>query len=146
MDAIQTVEILLVEDSPMEAELAMKALKGAGLANNLYWVKDGQEALDFLFRTGDHAGREEGAPRFILLDLHMPRVGGMEVLKAIRADRRTQRIPVVILTSSSDERDMAEGYHLGVNSYVVKPIDFKAFADIVRRAGYYWLAVNAEPA
>ena len=146
MDATENVEILLVEDNPVEAELARKALKSAGLANDLCWVKDGQEALDYLFRAGEYADREEGAPRFILLDLHMPKVDGIEVLRALRADKRTQRIPVVILTSSSDEREMAESYHLGVNSYMVKPIDFKAFADTVRRAGYYWLAVNVQPA
>lgn len=145
MEPVQKVEILLVEDNAPEAELAISALKRAGLANNLCWVKDGQEALDFLFRAGDYAGREDNVPRFVLLDLDLPRVSGIEVLRAIRADRRTQRVPVVMLTGSSEERDMAESYQLGANSYMVKPVDFTKFADIVRRAGYYWLAVNVQP-
>jgi CheY-like chemotaxis protein len=145
MECVEKVEILLVEDNPLEAELTIKALKSAGLANKLHWVKDGQEALDFLFRNGDYAGRDDSVPRFVLLDVNMPKLGGIEVLKAVRAHARTRRVPVVMLTSSSEERDMAESYQLGVNSYMVKPIDFKAFADIVRRAGYYWLAVNVQP-
>jgi CheY-like chemotaxis protein len=145
MECVEKVEILLVEDNPVEAELTIKALKSAGLANKLHWVKDGQEALDFLFRNGDYAGRDDSVPRFVLLDVNMPKLGGIEVLKAVRAHARTRRVPVVMLTSSSEERDMAESYQLGVNSYMVKPIDFKAFADIVRRAGYYWLAVNVQP-
>ena len=144
---MEPIQILLVEDNVVEAELAMRALKDAGLANNVVWVKDGQEALDFLFSTGNYAGRGDATtPQLVLLDLHMPKVDGIEVLRVIKADRRTQRIPVVVLTSSSEERHMAESYHLGVNSYLVKPVDFKGFADIVRRAGYYWLVVNVQAA
>jgi len=146
MERIDKIEILLVEDNAVEAELAIAALRSAGLANSLLWVKDGQEALDFLFRKGDYAGRDDSVPRFVLLDVHMPRVSGLEVLRAVKANPLTRRIPVVMLTSSVEERDMAESYQLGVNSYMVKPIDFKAFAEIVRRAGYYWLAVNIQPA
>ena len=144
METIEKIEILLAEDNAFEAELAMAALRSAGLANNLFWVKDGQEALDYLFRKGSYAGRDDTVPGFVLLDVHMPKVTGIEVLKAIKANARTQRIPVVMLTSSQEERDMAECYRLGVNSYMVKPIDFKAFTEIVRRAGYYWLVVNLQ--
>jgi CheY-like chemotaxis protein len=120
----------------------MSGLRNSGLANNLRWVKDGQEALDFLFRKGDYAGLGDAVPSLVLLDVHLPKVSGVEVLKAIKADASTRRIPVVMLTSSTDEREMAESYRLGVNSYMVKPIDFKAFAEIVHRAGYYWVAVD----
>jgi len=140
------VEILLVEDDPLDAELTMRALKTAGLANSLLWVKDGQEALDYLFQDGQYADRGRSAPRLVLLDVNMPRVNGVEVLKAIKADGRTRRIPVVMLTASTHERDMADSYHLGVNSYMTKPVDFAGFAEIVRRAGYYWLVVNVQPA
>jgi CheY-like chemotaxis protein len=143
---IQELEILLVEDNPLDAELTMRALKTAGLANSLLWVKDGQEALDYLFQEGQYADRGQSIPRLVLLDVNMPKVNGVEVLKAIKADPRTRRIPVVMLTSSSQERDMADSYHLGVNSYMTKPVDFEGFADIVRRAGYYWLVVNVQPA
>ncbi|HZM47604.1 MAG TPA: response regulator [Burkholderiales bacterium] len=142
---IQELEILLVEDNPLDAELTMRSLKTGGLANSLLWVKDGQEALDYLFREGQYADRAQSIPRLVLLDVNMPKVNGVEVLKAIKADQRTRRIPVVMLTSSSQERDMADSYHLGVNSYMMKPVDFGAFAEIVRRAGYYWLAVNVQP-
>ena len=140
------VEILLVEDNPLDAELTMRALKTAGLANNLLWVKDGREALDYLFHEGQYADRGRSAPRLVLLDVNMPRVNGVEVLKAIKADTRTRRIPVVMLTASTLERDMADSYHLGVNSYMTKPVDFAGFTEIVRRAGYYWLVVNVQPA
>jgi CheY-like chemotaxis protein len=142
---IQELEILLVEDNPFDAELALRALEHAGLANGLLWVKDGQEALDYLFREGQYADRSPAAPCLVLLDVNMPKVGGVEVLRAIKADPRTRRIPVVMLTSSSEERDMADSYQLGVNSYIVKPIDFKALSDVVRRAGFYWLVVNVRP-
>jgi CheY-like chemotaxis protein len=105
-------------------------------------VKDGVEALDYLFRRGEYAGRSDELPRLVLLDLKMPRVNGIEVLAAIRADERTKRIPVVVMTSSEEESDIAKTYDLGVNSYVVKPLDFNAFSDVMRRAGYYWLAIN----
>lgn len=145
MNEFEQVEILLVEDSARDAELTMRALKKGGLANKLWWVKDGQEALDYLFRHGEYARRVEGVPRLVLLDLKMPRVNGIEVLEAVRADQSTKRIPVVIMTSSQEEPDVARSYDLGVNSYVVKPVDFNAMTDIVRQAGYYWLAINRTP-
>jgi two-component system response regulator len=145
MSQFEQVEILLVEDSARDAELTMRALKKGGLANKLLWVKDGQEALDFLFRHGEYAQRDEGIPRLVLLDLKMPRVDGIEVLAAIRADQGTRRIPVVIMTSSQEESDVARSYDLGVNSYVVKPVDFNAMTELARQAGYYWLAINRTP-
>ena len=145
MDEFQEVEILLVEDSPNDAELTMRGLKKSGLANKLLWVKDGEQALDYLFRRGDYASRDDTVPRLVLLDLKMPKVDGIEVLRAIKADERTRRIPVVVMTSSQEERDLAETYDLGVNSYVVKPVDFGAVADIVRQAGFYWLVINRTP-
>ena len=145
MNQFEQVEILLVEDNALDAELTMRALKNGGLANKLLWVKDGQEALDFLFRDGDYAGRTEGAPRLVLLDLKMPKVDGMEVLKAVKANEKTKRIPVVVMTSSQEERDVAQTYDMGVNSYVVKPVEFSSLAELARQAGYYWLAINRTP-
>jgi CheY-like chemotaxis protein len=145
MDQFEQIEILLVEDNPLDAELTMTALTSGKIANNITWVKDGVEALEYLFRTGEYAGRGDELPRLVLLDLKMPRVNGIEVLTAIRADERTRRIPVVIMTSSEEESDIAKTYDLGVNSYVVKPLDFNAFSDVTRRAGYYWLAINRAP-
>jgi len=145
MEQFEQVEILLVEDNALDAELTMRALKNGGLANVVLWVKDGQQALDYLFRHGDYSQRDEVSPRLVLLDLKMPRVDGIEVLKAIKADERTRRIPVVVMTSSQEERDVAQSYELGVNSYVVKPVDFNAFADHARQAGFYWLAINRTP-
>ena len=145
METFEQVEILLVEDNALDAEMSMRALKNGGLANKLLWVKDGQQALDYLFRHGDYSSRQELYPRLVLLDLKMPRVDGIEVLKAIKADERTKRIPVVVMTSSQEEKDLAQTYELGVNSYVVKPVDFNAFADLARQAGYYWLAINRTP-
>jgi two-component system response regulator len=145
MEPFEQVEILLVEDSSLDAELMIRAMKSGGLANKLLWVKDGQEALDFVFRKGEFASREDSVPRLILLDLKMPRVDGIEVLKAIKADEKTRRIPVVIMTSSQEERDVVQTYELGVNSYVVKPVDFAALTELARQAGYYWMAVNRTP-
>lgn len=145
MEQFEQVEILLVEDNPLDAELTIRALKKGGLANKLLWLKDGEQALDYLFRRGPYAGRDDILPRLVLLDLKMPRVDGIEVLKAIKGDERTRRIPVVIMTSSQEEKDVAQSYELGVNSYVVKPVDFGAFADIARQAGFYWLAINRAP-
>jgi two-component system, response regulator len=145
METFEQVEILLVEDNPLDAEMSMRALKNGGLANKLLWVKDGQQALDYLFRHGEYSKREGEYPRLVLLDLKMPRVDGIEVLKAIKADERTKRIPVVVMTSSQEEKDVAQTYALGVNSYVVKPVDFNAFTDLARQAGYYWLAINRTP-
>jgi two-component system response regulator len=145
MSEFEQVEILLVEDNALDAELTTRALKSGGLANKLLWVRDGQEALDFLFRTGDYAGREDTVPRLVLLDLKMPKVDGLEVLKAVKANEKTKRIPVVVMTSSQEERDVAQTYDMGVNSYVVKPVDFNALAELARQAGYYWLAINRTP-
>jgi two-component system, response regulator len=145
MEKFEQVEILLVEDNALDAELTMRALKNGGLANKLLWVKDGQEALDYLFRHGNYADRADTTPRIVLLDLKMPKVDGIEVLKTVKADERTRRIPVVIMTSSQEERDVAQSYDLGVNSYVVKPVDFNALAEFARQAGYYWLAINRTP-
>ena len=145
MNQFEQVEILLVEDNALDAELTTRALKNGGLANNLLWVKDGQEALDYLFRGGNYAGRADTAPRLVLLDLKMPKVDGMEVLKAVKANEKTRRIPVVVMTSSQEEKDLAQSYDMGVNSYVVKPVDFNALAELARQAGYYWLAINRTP-
>jgi len=140
------VEILLVEDNPNDVELALRALKKNNLANRVYIVKDGAEALDFIFARGNHKDRKvENGPKVILLDLKLPKVDGIEVLRAIRADKRTRFIPVVILTSSSEERDIVETYKLGVNSYIVKPVNFEKFIDVVRELGYYWLLLNHQP-
>lgn len=145
MEIMEQIEILLVEDNELDAELTMRALKKGKLANKVKWVTDGQQALDYLFREGDYTQRDNIPPRLVLLDLKMPRVGGIEVLRAIKADERTRRIPVVVMTSSQEEQDVAETYNLGVNSYVVKPVDFNALADVAGQAGYYWLAVNRTP-
>ena len=142
MNQFEEIEVLLVEDNPLDAELTMTALKGAAIANNVTWVKDGAQALEYIFRTGEFAARADVHPRLVLLDLKMPRVNGMEVLKAIKSDERTRRIPVVVMTSSEEESDIARTYDLGVNSFVVKPLDFNAFAEATRHAGYYWLAIN----
>ena len=145
MEPYEQVEILLIEDSDLDAELTIRALKNGALANKLLRVRDGQEALDFIFRQGEFENREDSIPRLVLLDLKMPRVDGMEVLKAIKASERTRRIPVVVMTSSQEEKDIAQTYDLGVNSYVVKPVDFAALTELARQAGYYWMAVNRPP-
>lgn len=145
MEAIEEIEILLVEDNPTDAELSMRALKRGGLANKLLWVKDGQEALDYLFRHGEFSSRSQANPKIVLLDLKMPKLDGIQVLKAIRADEKTKHLPVVIMTSSQEEQDIAKSYALGVNSYVVKPVAFGDMTELVRQAGYYWLAINKTP-
>ena len=145
MKPYDQVEILLVEDSANDAELAMRALRKGGLANKLLWVKDGEEALDYLYRRGAYAERDQGSPRLVFLDLKMPRVDGTQVLQQIKSDPSTRRIPVVIMTSSQEESDMVRSYDLGANSYVVKPLDFTSMVDVVRQAGFYWLAINQHP-
>lgn len=142
MDNFKTVEILLAEDNPTDAELTIRALKKNNLANNLVWVKDGVQALDFIFCTGTFANRANGHPRLIMLDLKMPKVGGIEVLQRIKSNENTKIIPVVMLTSSAEERDIVESYKLGVNSYLVKPVDFTQFVDVVSEAGLYWAVMN----
>ena len=140
------VEILLVEDNPYDAELTIRALKNRGLANKLLTFSDGVEALDFLFGTGEYAGRDMAVrPKVILLDLKLPRISGLEILEKIRDDERTKTIPVVILTSSQEESDIVGGYNLGVNSYMVKPVDFDKFFLAVEELGLYWLLLNKVP-
>ncbi|MDO8988645.1 MAG: response regulator [Sideroxyarcus sp.] len=146
MDTVKKIEILLVEDNPTDAELCIRALKKSNLANELVWVKDGAEALDFLFGTGAYAGRDLAAtPKVVLLDLRLPKVDGMEVLRRIKEDERSRAIPVVVLTSSKEDRDIAESYQLGVNSFISKPVEFDAFAKTVSELGLYWLLVNHPP-
>jgi two-component system response regulator len=140
------VEILLVEDNPADAELALRALKKYNLANRVVHVSDGEEALDFVFARGAFADRSvENHPKVILLDLKLPKVDGLEVLRAIKSDPRTQLIPVVVMTSSREEKDIVESYRLGVNSYIVKPVDFDKFLAAVRDIGFYWLLLNQPP-
>ena len=145
-DAVKEVEILLVEDNPTDAELAIRALKKNNFANKLVWVKDGAEALDFLFASGAYADRQMcNGPKVIMLDLRLPKVDGMEVLRRVKDDARTRTIPVVVLTSSKEDRDIAESYKLGVNSYISKPVEFDEFAKTVSELGMYWLLVNRPP-
>jgi CheY-like chemotaxis protein len=138
------VQILLVEDNPNDAELALHALRKGNLANQVDWVKDGEAALDYLFHRGHYNGRT-GQPKVVLLDLRLPKVDGIEVLRALRSDPRTKELPVVVLTSSKEERDLVETYKLGVNSYVSKPVAFKEFADTVTNLGLYWVLINQVP-
>jgi CheY-like chemotaxis protein len=145
MDEFDQIDILLVEDNPLDAELTMRGLRNEKLANRITWVRDGEEALDYVYRRGSYANREDGGPRLILLDLKMPRVGGIEVARTLKGDERTRRIPIVVMTSSKEESDIAESYHLGVNSYIVKPLDFESLAEVARQAGFYWLAINRVP-
>ena len=140
------VEILLVEDNPNDAELALRALKKYNLANNVAIVTDGAEALEFIFARGAFSNRKiENGPKVILLDLKLPKVGGLEVLQAIKADPRTKLIPVVVLTSSKEESDIVESYKLGANSYIVKPVEFDKFVAAVKDLGMYWLLLNQAP-
>jgi two-component system response regulator len=137
------IEILLVEDSASDAEMTIRALKKNNLANKLLHVPDGAEALDFLFAEGKYSGRQvDNKPKVILLDLKMPKVGGLEVLRKIKADARTKKIPVVVLTSSKEDPDIQECYDLGVNSYVVKPLSFDEFSKAVSNLGLYWMIIN----
>ncbi len=145
MQTFENVDILLVEDSPADAELALRALRKGKLANHVTWVKDGEEALEFIFRTGAYAGRPDQNPKLILLDLKLPKVDGIEVLKRIKADMRTRVIPVVMVTSSAEGRDIIESYKFGVNSYVVKPVEFEQFSETVAQAGLYWMLMNKTP-
>ncbi|MGB7621952.1 MAG: response regulator [Terriglobia bacterium] len=140
------LEILLVEDNPNDVELTLHAFKKHNLSNQVHVTRDGAEALDFIFGSGAYQGRNiEDKPRVILLDLKLPKVDGIEVLRKLKADARTRTIPVVVLTSSREERDIFETYHLGVNSYIVKPVDFEQFIEAVRVVGLYWLLLSQPP-
>lgn len=145
MDQYEKVDILLVEDNPADAELTMRALRKGNLANRITWVKDGVEALEFIFREGAYAGRPDEHPKLILLDIKLPKVDGIEVLKRIKAHEHTRVIPVVMVTSSAEGRDIAESYKLGANSYVVKPVEFDQFIETLGKAGFYWMLVNKAP-
>ena len=139
----RATEILLVEDNPHDAELALRALRQGKVANHITVARDGAEALELLF--GDSTQAVPAAPRVVLLDLKLPKIDGLEVLKKIKSDARTKIIPVVVLTSSREQNDIVESYRLGVNSYIVKPVDFERFADAVQKAGMYWLLLNQPP-
>jgi CheY-like chemotaxis protein len=142
----QATDILLVEDNPDDVELTLHALRQEKLANHIFVARDGEEALDFLFRRGKFS--DQGLlpqPKLALLDLKLPKVDGLEVLRQMKADERTRNIPVVILTSSKEERDVIQGYKLGVNSYIQKPVDFEQFRETVKQAGLYWLLINQPP-
>jgi CheY-like chemotaxis protein len=140
------IEILLVEDNQDDLEMALRALGKANLANHIHVARDGAEAIEFIFGEGAHAGRKiEHGPKVILLDLKLPKIDGLEVLKRIKTDPRTKPIPVVVLTSSREQRDMVESYNLGVNSYIVKPVNFESFAKAVAELGMYWLLLNQSP-
>ncbi len=146
MEKLEQIEILLAEDSPRDAEMTQRALRKHNLGNRLYWVKDGAEALDFLYCRGSYADRDLARPpKLVLLDLKMPRVDGIEVLRLIKADERTRVIPVVVMTSSNEERDVTESYRLGANSYIVKPIEFGSFLEVVAKIGLYWVLTNRVP-
>ncbi|HYV38944.1 MAG TPA: response regulator [Gemmataceae bacterium] len=141
-----SVEILLVEDNPNDVKLAVHAFKTHNLANNVHVVRDGAEALEYIFCTDRYAQRNiENGPKVILLDLKLPLVDGIEVLRRVKADPRTRTLPVVVMTSSKEEPDIEECYRLGVNSYIVKPVDFDQFTEAVRQLGYYWLLLNQAP-
>jgi two-component system response regulator len=140
---LKEVKILLVEDNPNDMELTLRALKKHNLTNQVHVAKNGAEALDYIFATGTYAGRDiADKPNFILLDLKLPKVDGLEVLRRVRSDERTKATPVIVLTSSTEERDIIESYQLGVNSYIVKPIDFDKFIDGVSEVGLYWMLLN----
>jgi len=140
------LDILLVEDNPHDAELTIRTLSKHHLSNHLLLVADGQAALDFLFGTGAHAGRDcRQLPKVVLLDLKLPKLDGLEVLRQLRADERTRQLPVVVLTSSREDCDVIRAYQLGANSYIVKPVDFERFSETVSQIGLYWLLLNVPP-
>jgi CheY-like chemotaxis protein len=140
------IDVLLVEDNPRDAEMTLRTLRKHNLVNQVVHVNDGKEALDWLFGTGLYVGRDPNChPKIVLLDLKLPKVDGLDVLRAIRTDERTRNMPVVVMTSSLEDRDVVESYKLGVNSYVVKPVDFDAFSAAVAELGHYWLLTNQKP-
>jgi CheY-like chemotaxis protein len=147
MSDFDDVEILLVEDNHNDAELTMRALRKNNFLNKLFWVKDGVEALDFVRCEGEYEGRNpQELPKLVLLDLKMPRLDGLDVLRELKGDPRTRGIPVVAMTSSNEERDLTESYRLGVNGYVTKPVQFGSFVEAVAQIGMFWLCVNQVPA
>jgi two-component system response regulator len=141
----EAVEILLVEDSDADAELIIRALRKGNLINRVMRLRDGVEAIEFVFRRGAFSQRGAGQPKLILLDLKMPRLGGIDVLRRLKADERAKIIPVVMLTSSAEEQDVMESYKLGVNSYLVKPVEFSAFTSVITQTGLYWAVMNRIP-
>ena len=146
MSDFNEVEILLVEDNPEDAELTMRTFRTRSLANRVHHVEDGTAALDFIFGRGQFAGRDLSTrPKVVLLDLKLPKVDGLEVLRVLKADPRTRDIPVVVITSSKEDRDLDEAYRLGANSYVVKPVDFNQFSEAVGQLGLYWVLINEVP-
>lgn len=146
MTDTNAVELLLVEDNPQDLELALRALRKAKVANNIQVARDGAEALDFIFCEGEHSARQiTNTPRVILLDLKLPKVDGLEVLRKVKGDPRTKIIPIVVLTSSKEQSDIVESYGLGVNSYIVKPVNFERFAEAVSHLGLYWFLLNEPP-
>lgn len=147
MEDIRRLEVLLIEDSEEDAELTIHALRKYNFANHLMHVEDGEEALEYIFCEGRYADRDiDDFPQLVLLDLKMPKVSGLEVLQRLKSDQRTKHIPVIVLTSSAEEKDISESYTLGVNSYIVKPVDFNKFVDTIKELGFYWLVVNEPPA
>ncbi len=143
MQQMNEVEVLLIEDNPSDAELTMRALKKRNLANKLFHAKDGAEALDFMFARGQFADRRvENGPKVVLLDLKLPKIDGIEVLKRIKSDERTKKTPVVVMTSSREDRDLEACYDLGANGYVVKPVEFEDFSRAVSELGFFWLLLN----
>lgn len=144
METFENVEILLAEDSEADGEMTMRALRKNNLNNEVVWVRDGAEALDFIFGRGHYQGRR-WRPKLVLLDIKMPKVDGIEVLRQIKQNDKTKMTPVVIMTSSAEDRDIVDSYRLGVNSYVVKPVEFEQFVDTVAKLGYYWSLVNRLP-
>jgi two-component system, response regulator len=145
MDELKPVDILLVEDNSADAEMTLRALRKRNLSNQVQWVKDGPEALDYLFFQGAYRKRSIGNPKIVLLDLKMPKMDGIEVLRRIREDERTRLVPVVMLTSSAEENDIVRSYELGVNSYIVKPVEFDKFVEEVSKLGVYWVIMNRAP-
>ena len=145
MQDLKEVEILLVEDDAADAEMTLRALRRNNLANKVLWVKDGQEALDYIAGSGAYVGRDPGLPRLIMLDLKMPKVGGIEVLRSLKGEEATRGVPVVVMTSSNEEKDVVASYQLGVNSYIVKPVQFEAFLETVAKIGLYWVLTNRVP-
>ncbi|MFH0882384.1 MAG: response regulator [bacterium] len=146
MNRQNEVEILLVEDNPSDAELTIRALKKKNIANIIHHVGDGEEALDFIFARGKYGDRDiEHGPTVVILDLKLPKVNGLEVLREVKSDPRTKSIPVVVLTSSNEEKDIVESYQMGVNSFITKPVDFEKFVTSVEELGMYWLLLNQPP-